>query len=174
VTYLLLQALALQLAEIFDGTVFRDPSVEDETDAAAFIAPRIFVGSLPAKRRFDQQKEDYPFIVARGPDGEDQDGESGVSAEIICGIYTAGDEVAGTNDIHNIIDRVRLALLKNRIVDNRFELQTPVTWTTGADEERNQPHPFYVGRVSATWKYIRFDHQESAAEEVIIYGAGYQ
>lgn len=173
-TYLLLQSLALRLALIFEGTVFRDPSVEDETDDAAFIQPRIFVGSLPPKRRMDKQKEDYPFMVVRGPDGEDRDGESDVSAEIICGIYTAGDEESGTNDIHNIIDRVRQGILKERIVDNRFELQTPVNWTTGADEERNQPHPFYIGRVSATWKYIRFDHRESAEEEVIIYGAGYQ
>ena len=173
-TYLLLQALALQLATIFEGTVFRDPAVDDETEDGAFLPPRIFIGGLPPKRRFDQQKEDYPFIVVRGPDGEDQDGQSDVSAEIICGIYTAGDEKAGANDIHNIIDRIRIRLLADRIVDDRFELQTPVTWTTGADEERNQPHPFYIGRVSGTWKYVRHDHQESTDDEVIIYGAGYK
>ena len=172
-TFIFLQALALQISEIFQGTVFRDPAVEVETDEGAFIQPRIFVGALPPKRRLDQQKEDYPFIVIRGPDGEDKEGESDVSGEIICGIYTAGDEKAGTTDIHNIIDRVRLGILQKRIVDNRFELQTPITWTTGADEERNQPHPFYIGRVSGTWKYVRFDHQESADEEVVVYGAGY-
>jgi hypothetical protein len=173
-TYLLLQALAIRLAAIFEGTVFRDPAVEDETESGAFVTPRIFVGSLPAKRRLDKQKEDYPFIVVRGPDGEDRDGQSEVSAEIICGIYTAGDEEAGANDIHNLIDRCRLGLLQDRILDKRFELQTPVTWTSGADEERNQPHPFYIGRVSATWQYIRQDHLETPEDEVIIYGAGYK
>ena len=170
----LLREIKSVLQGLFADAAYRNPGVDDEGDPDAFISPRIYIGSLPPKRKHGQTNEDFPFLVVRAIQGEDQNDYSEVSAEIIAGIYTAQDEEAGSNEIQNIIDRVRIRFLQHRMLADRFELQMPINWSTGSDEERNQPHPYYVGQISTTWRYVQPQQLHTLNTELDTYGSGYK
>lgn len=170
----LLLDLKQDLDQLFADAAFRDPEVEDETESGAWISPRIYLGALPPKRKKSQMGYDFPFIVLRTPSGEDQEEHSDISVQIICGIYTAQDEEAGANDIQNMLDNIRQRLLAKRIISRKFELQLPVSWNTGSDEERNQPHPYYLGQIDSTWRVHHAARLQPLDEELETYGSGYK
>ena len=161
------------LQSLFADSAFRNPAVEDETEDNAFIPPRLFIGALPPKRKHGQTNEDFPFIVIRSLSGEDGEENSDMQTQIICGIYTAEDEEGGSNDIHNMLDKIRANFLQKRTLGS-FELQLPLSWTTGQDEERNQPHPYYIGEITANWRTFRRTVLQSAETEIDVYGTGYR
>lgn len=173
-SFQLLREIRTFLQELFADSAFRNPAVEDETEEGAFISPRLFIGALPPKRKQGQTNEDFPFIVVRAPSGEDGEENSDIQTQIICGIYTAEDEEGGTNDIHNALDKIRSNLLQQRILGGTFELQLPLSWTTGQDEERNQPHPYYLGEITANWRTLRRTVLQSVETEIDVYGTGYR
>lgn len=167
----LLQSLKESLSSLLSDSMFRNPAVEDETEENGFIEPRIYLGALPPKRHHGQDNEDFPFIVIRTVSGEDGSERCALTTQIICGIYTAGDEAGGANDIQNLLDRIRLHLLETRIFAGRFELQLPLSWSLGG-EENNQPHPYYGGQITANWQAPPQPRLETANQEVVSYGSG--
>jgi hypothetical protein len=168
-SFLLLTELKSALENHFSGTAFRDPGRED-----TFIAPRFYINALPPKRKKGQDNEDFPFIVVRAPEGEDAQDHARITTQIICGIYSAEDQPGGANDIQNMVDRVRGYLLANRILAKKFELQLPLSWQMGTDEERNQPHPYYVGTITANWHGVHAAVLQSIDQEIEAYGSGYK
>jgi hypothetical protein len=169
----LLREIKTGLQTTFAETVFRNPAVEDETEDNAFISPSLYLGTLPPKRQHGRTNEDFPFIVIRAASGEDREGESELVTEIIFGVYTAEDEGGGTNDIQNVLGKIRGYFLQNRLLDKRYNLQLPLRWALGIDEDQHQPHPYYLGQVTAAWTYPRPDHLENTNEELDVYGSGY-
>jgi len=173
-SFQLLREIRDLLNEIFADAALRNPAVEDETEEDAFISPRLYIGALPPKRKHGQTNEDFPFIVVRALSGEDGEENSDIQTQIICGIYTAENEEGGANDIQNVLDKIRGNLLQRRILGNAFELQFPLSWSAGQDEERNQPHPYYVGEITANWRTVRRTVLESIDSEIDTYGSGYK
>lgn len=169
----LLREMQANLQTLFAGTAYRNPAVEDESAEGAFIQPRIYIGALPPKRSRGRDNEDFPFLIVRATQGEDQNEYSELNVEVIAGVYTTQDEEAGVNEIQNIIDRVRIHLLQHPLLASRFELQMPMNWSAGTDEDRNQPHPYYVGNISTTWRYVRPQRLNDVGTELGTYGSGY-
>lgn len=171
-TYQLLREIRDAIAELTSQMALRNPAVEDETEEDAFLAPSLHIGALPPKRARSRENEDFPFVVVRSPSGEDQQDYAEATVEIICGIYTAEDEAGGSTDIHNLIDRIRGMFLQRRILAQVWELQLPLSWTTGSDEERNQPHPYYLGQITASWRAVHQAVLQDVDTEVDVYGSG--
>lgn len=173
-TFLLLQAIQQFLKAEFEQTVCKEPD-------GWFTTPRIFLGALPPKRKLkgEDQKEDFPFIVVRARDGKDDDNAATADIELVCGIYSdqeaddADTTGAGDNDIMNLVDRIRRALLQQRVLAGRFELRLPLTWKL-ADDDMRQPHPYYLAMVTSSWEAPAIDRQLTPEQEAQIYGTGFQ
>lgn len=160
--------------EVLAHVALRNPAVESETDADAFIQPRFYIGALPPKRKHGRENEDFPFVVIRMSSGQDGQDYSEITTEIICGVYTAEDEAGGTNDVQNIIDRIRNDFLRRRILGGVFELQLPLTWSVGSDQDRMQPHPYYIGQITAKWQTMHQAVLQALQDEMDVYGSGYK
>jgi hypothetical protein len=168
-SFFLVQELKDVLEKHFADTAFRDPGKDE-----VFIAPRFFINSLPPKRKHGKDNEDFPFVLVRATEGRDEQEYAEISTQIFCGIYTAEGITAGGNEIQNMVDRIRTYLLTNRMLAKKFELQFPLTWSLGTDEERNQPHPYYIGTITATWHAVHAAVLQSIAQEIEAYGSGLQ
>lgn len=172
-SFLLLKSLKGFVNAAFAHTVFREPG-----EAVSYVNPRVYIGALPPKRHREDQNQDYPFIVLRPATGEDGDDGSEITIKIICGIQTKEDAApieAGVNDIQNMLDRCRRILLKNRILDKKYRLNLPLTWSNGddTDKDHNQPHPYYVGVITTRWQMPAVVELLTQEGELEIYGTGY-
>ena len=170
----LLLHLRDSLQELFQGSTYRDPAESDPEEEEAWIKPRFFIGALPPKRKGGQTNEDFPFILVRAIGGEDSEGQTDIDVEIICGFYTDDSEEDGTNIIMQVVNRIRQHLLQRRLFGKKYDLQLPINWTTGTDEERNQPHPYYVGQIRATFRTFQAPQMFDVEGELETYGSGYE
>jgi len=168
----LLRELRDAIKEHLAEMALRDPAIEDETEDGAFRAPRVHLGSLPAKRKQAAQNQDFPFVVIRATSGEDRQDESVVDVQIVCGIYTAEDEEGGVNDLQNLVDRIRALIMARRVFGGAFEVRLPMSWDVGSDEERNQPHPYYVGQLTPQFVAPHQVALPEVAQALESYGAG--
>ena len=150
----------------------RDPTVDDETQDGAFIAPRVFLGGLPPKRKQGTDNHDFPFVVLRITGGEDQQNRVTIDVQIVCGVYTAENEEGGVNDLQNLISRIRALLLSKRVFGGVFDLELPLSWTTGTDEERNQPHPYYIGQLTPQFSAVHKADLPEVDVGLDVYGYG--
>lgn len=168
----LLRELKDAITEHLAEMPLRDPAVEDETTDGAFRSPRVFLGGLPPKRKQGQDNHDFPFVVIRSVGGEDQQDRASIDIQIVCGIYTAEGEEGGVNDLQNLIDKVRALILSRRVFGGAFEAELPLSWTTGTDEERNQPHPYYIGQLTPRFVAAHQVALPEVAEGLDTYGFG--
>ncbi|TGV00499.1 hypothetical protein EN829_057710 [Mesorhizobium sp. M00.F.Ca.ET.186.01.1.1] len=118
--------------------------VELTSPKGIFARPQIFLEALP-QRKADSQEEDYPFIIVRAAGGEDMEDGSTASLSLIFGTYSKDDD--GFMDVLNIIECVRQALLKCRVVGKSFRMELPLKWKL-FDE---QPYPAWVGEMNTMW-----------------------
>ncbi|GEB35305.1 hypothetical protein [Brevibacillus parabrevis] len=118
--------------------------VELTNPKGTLTTPQVFLEALP-QRKADSQEEDYPFIIVRAAGGEDLEDGSTASLNLIVGTYSKDD--SGFIDVLNIIEDVRQALLKKRVVGQSFRMELPLKWKL-FDE---QPYPGWVGEMNTLW-----------------------
>lgn len=120
--------------------------------------PKIMTWNLPFKNPRAPEKVDFPYIVPRIIRGEDtrnnlQQLSSSVRIDLYFGVYAEGTKQGdfthpdGTYDLINLMEHVRVALLKQDILDNKYKLQLPYTW----DIPEEQPYPLWVGQAQTNW-----------------------
>lgn len=157
-TYMLQKALQAYLVSVFSGSWSPSPP------SGTMVQPRIVIGALPPKRHSQEQGEDFPFLVVRAVDGEDDDGDKKpeVTIDIIAGAWVPpeSDAETGTLESHRMGDKVRVALRKvgdgTGLLDSRYELQYPIKWKAGVrdsdgSEAGAQPHPYYYITIKTRW-----------------------
>ena len=88
----------------------------------------------------------YPHIVPRFLKCSDEAEGSKVTVRIYFGTYSE-DVETGWRDLMNLMEMVRLALLRQRTIAKKYRLQLPLT--TEATED--QPYPEWVGYVTAEY-----------------------
>lgn len=81
--------------------------------------PQVVLGYLPFKG--ESENPDYPYIIIRAVNGVDDKEKSIISINIILGIYSEDND--GWEDIINVCQRVRQALLDNKTLANKFCLE---------------------------------------------------
>ncbi|MCG8639148.1 MAG: hypothetical protein MI862_05405 [Desulfobacterales bacterium] len=167
------QSLNRLLESGFEQVRFR----HTDKDPGVYIAPQFFIGAVPPRRKnndplHEERESNYPFICTRIVTGEDRDDHSLISLETICGTYTAEDDEAGHNEIANMMMRSRRLILEKQMLDNRFKLVLPLTWSIGDPrEDHAQPHPNYEGIIKTTWNLPVIERTPTLKEEKDIYGA---
>lgn len=111
-------------------------------------APEVWPMRLPDKQA-EQDKVPYILLqVVNGGDKQDEGGEPSADCyiRIVIGVYSS-DASEGAMQVLNIITRLRTALLKQRLLDNRFLLKLPLEFLIYPDDTA----PYYFGEMATTW-----------------------
>lgn len=126
--------LAAAIKQFIDGVLQDNASLQ----------PRVYEGYLPQKLASNTES-DFPYVIVRLHKGED--GESGhpIIVNLIFGSESQDND--GYRDILNIMERVRLAFMKNRTLHGQFRLELPYKWELFED----QPYPEWIGKAVTTW-----------------------
>lgn len=119
--------------------------LEHELRNDATTVPAIHLGYLPEKTAANRLNEEYPFILLRPQDGEDT--ESQYQVKLLMLFATKSQDEAGFLDVLNLMERVRIKLLKQRLIDGRYHLEMPYKWKF-YDE---QAEPEWFGEAVTTW-----------------------
>jgi hypothetical protein len=119
--------------------------LEQELGGDATTVPAVHLGYLPEKTAANRLNEEYPFILLRPQEGEDT--EDGYRVKLLMLFATKADDEAGFLDVLNLMERIRIKLLKKRLVDSRFRLEMPYKWKF-YDE---QAEPEWFGEAVTTW-----------------------
>ena len=133
----LLDALAAYLRSECSTYFLTDEKVKDNplTVSPGFLKKRTTASEMP-----------YPHIVPRFLKCDDASDGSKVTVRIYCGAYSE-DVETGWRDLMNLMEMVRLALLRQRTIAKKYRLQLPLT--TEATED--QPYPEWVGYITAEY-----------------------
>lgn len=108
--------------------------------------PQVVKGWLPPKDPKHPDNEDVPYVLPRLVGHDDVD--EGVSfARIHIFVGTFSEDIDGWRDIANIIERIRQAFLKNRVIGKKFRLELPMK-SVIPDE---QPRVHWVGWLETRW-----------------------
>ncbi len=167
-TFLLLKAIETFLWTLFAKMVFRAPGTEEE----AYRPPDIKIGALPPKRSGENGK-DFPFIVIRPVEGEDNEDDSTATVKITFGVYTEEGIEGGFNDVTNMVDRARRGLLQTRFLDKKYVLNLPLRWTLGDEDSADHPHPYYHGAIITKWSTPPVEQILPPEDAINIFGSGY-
>ncbi|WP_312117946.1 hypothetical protein [Brevibacillus reuszeri] len=134
---LLMRSLKTFLEEVVENVELTSPK-------GVLTKPQVFLEQLPQKSA-SSQEEDFPFIIVRAMGGEDRTDGASASINLLVGTHSKDDD--GFMDVMNIIEDVRQALLKNRIVGGSFRLELPLKWKLFEE----QPWPGWIGEINTLW-----------------------
>ncbi|CDN41456.1 hypothetical protein [Paenibacillus sp. P22] len=114
--------------------------------AGDITIPAIHLYDLPAKTKGNQAADDPPYIVMRATSGTDEGDSSMVKVVLVFGVKD-NEDGKGIMTLSNLMEKVRISLLRTRLLESRFALQEPYQWEI-FDE---QPQPIYEGIATTTW-----------------------
>ncbi|WMI72126.1 hypothetical protein RBH88_03230 [Aminobacterium sp. MB27-C1] len=146
----------------FLKTVVCDYSLETKEKTAR--APQVVAGGFSIDPTNIPQ---LPYVIVRGSEGKDTEGRATAVVKILVGTYT--EDSAGFRDVLNIIERIRIAFGKQRVLNGRYRIEYPFSWRM-IDE---QPYPEWKGEITTTWEVPLPRETLSIKEEATIYGEGF-
>lgn len=129
-TTLLLQAIKSYLEQLLAGDVT--------------TVPAIHLLKVPDKRKENVGEIQVPYIILHPSQGK-QDDEAQITVTMVFGVLDKSDE--GGLTVINLMERVRIALLRQRIVDRKYRIETPYEWEFFTD----QPLPYWEGMAKTIW-----------------------
>ena len=106
-------------------------------------APVVYSGYLPLD---DEDDSICPYVIVRLTQVLDEDRQS--TAKIVILIGTRATDDGFWRDCVNVAERIRQALLQQRMVDKRFRLQLPLKIEF---PEGEMPYPEAVCMLDTTW-----------------------
>lgn len=107
--------------------------------------PAVHEFYLPEKSLGNQNVPEFPYIIVRMHKGETQSDAHKVIVNLLFG--TKSEDQEAPKDVLNVMERVRLAFLKNRTLEGQFRLELPYKW----EFYEGQPVPEYIGQAITTW-----------------------
>lgn len=151
--YFLLKSLIAYLQDVIDEYAAA------QADGGNYQVPKVFDWYLPFKNPRASEKIDFPYVTAKLVEGTDpvDDGHSPtlstVRIDISFGVFAeAKDENGfhhpdGAYDLINLMEFVRIRLLRHGVIDNQYRIERPYKWHF-PDE---QPYPLWVGQAQTIW-----------------------
>ena len=115
------------------------------TSGKTLAAPKVHKGYLPLNS--DDDSPTFPYIIVRLTKVSDT--SSGSTARIIILIGTQSEDDDGYIDAWNVGERIRQALLTNRLLSSIFPLQLPLELES---PEREQPYPEAICWLTTLWQ----------------------
>lgn len=114
---------------------------------------RVFLHGLPE----GQEDETFPFVIVRWLEGEvgsEPDSESLIkdTVGLFLGVYAPRSQAEAGLLSAELLDVLRHALWKQRIVNRRFQLIEPIRAT--APEIRQQVHNYHLATIETVWSYV--------------------
>lgn len=130
------------------------------------VKPAVHVGWIPPKGYLPpDMKAVIPCLIV-GIDEATDDAESEeLNIRISAVVYSPGQhnpdgtytpDFRGYNDLLNLIDRTKAALLRNQIINNSVVIQYPVKWGMYQD----QPYPYWYGWLTFTVRKMAYPQRE--------------
>ncbi|WP_449602453.1 hypothetical protein [Paenibacillus sp. Marseille-Q9583] len=113
-------------------------------DDAATI-PAVHLGALPSKTAENRNDPVFPLIIVRPMEGDSDDKESRAQVKLLFG--TQSDDDSGFVDVLNLMERVRMLLMRQRIIDKKFRIEPNWKWQFLED----QPEPQWICQAITTW-----------------------
>ncbi len=100
-------------------------------------APQVVSGYLKEKKSGQQQNPpDFPYVIVRYLEDEDNGEQNNASVRIVAGTYSE-DEQNGWRDAMNVTIRIKQALLEQMFIGGAFKVEFPVK--TELPEEQLYP-----------------------------------
>jgi hypothetical protein len=118
--------------------------IEAELVGDVSIVPAVHIGFLPHKTREKLDVPEFPCIIVRALEGSDED-SSQPTIKLFFGVETQEED--GFLHLVNLMERVRIALLRKGILDNRYRLERPYKWKVYEE----QADPVFIGEATTTW-----------------------
>jgi len=112
-------------------------------DAAAI--PGVHLGALPSKTEATRDIPDYPLIIIRPIEGDSDNDAASAKVKLIFG--TQSDDDSGFIDVLNLMERVRILLMRQRIIDKKYRIEPSWKWTFMEE----QPEPQWICQAITTW-----------------------
>lgn len=138
-----LRAVERRIREGLAGFLLEDPG-----QGGPLKQVPVFPGSLPDLQANEPDEKLFPFVLVRL--GGCQDFEEGgeVAAEILTGVY-AKDGPRGEEWLAVLVDRIRMILLGQRVLEERFELVFPVRCERANLERRERQ--YHLATITTQW-----------------------
>jgi hypothetical protein len=115
--------------------------LENELADDLAMVPAVHLGYLPK----EPQELAYPFIIICPAEGEGDKDSIKTQIKLLFG--TQAEEGSGLIDLLNLMERVRILLLRERIIAKQFAIDA--SWKWKLSEE--QPLTGWTGEVTTTW-----------------------
>ncbi|MDO5115996.1 MAG: hypothetical protein Q4D58_07880 [Synergistaceae bacterium] len=152
----------------------KDLSISSKS-RAVLPAFRCFIGEIPGDGRKPDSSE-FPLLILRLLDFDDRANESTstLTIRIIVGIFNEEESNAdkcspGYHDLLNAIERLRRALLKKRLIGNRW---ARVNKLQGGPFDI-QAYPYWFGDIIIQYDERQTTEEFSIEEEIDTYGSAY-
>ncbi|OBZ09104.1 hypothetical protein A8L34_22500 [Bacillus sp. FJAT-27264] len=113
-------------------------------DDAATI-PAVHLGALPSKTSSNRDDPVFPLIIVRPMDGESDNDSAKVQVKLLFG--TQSEDDSGFIDVLNLMERVRILLMRQRVINRQFRIESNWKWTFMED----QPEPQWICQAITTW-----------------------
>lgn len=119
--------------------------LESELADGFSIQPKVFLGMLPEKDATDREESYYSFIIIQMAEANDELDKNETRFRLIFGTVSQTDQ--GYLDVVNLMERVRISLLRNRVLDSRYRLELPYKSKVYDD----QFDPYWLGEALTIW-----------------------
>lgn len=124
----------------------REALSDDVLIGDAVRPPAVHLGALPSKTADNRDDPVYPLIIIRPMEGDSDKDKSTVQVKLIFG--TQSDDDSGFIDVLNLMERVRILLMRQRIIDKKYRIEPSWKWEFLED----QPEPQWICRATTTWQ----------------------
>lgn len=118
--------------------------LEQELAGNVSTVPAIHLGYLPKKTKDTLNAPEFPCILIRALKGFDEDASR---PKIKLFFATESEENDGFLELMNLMERVRIALLRKGCLDQRFRLERPYEW----EIYEEQAEPVWIGEALTQW-----------------------
>ena len=125
-------------------------NVRLETKENATKKPKVELGYLEPLKVDDDEKNDFPYVLIRYMNGEEDEQDNEIQLKLIVGIHSK--DAKGWIDILHIIEVVKQHILKKRVFDYCL-LEYPLK----ASIPEEQPYPYFYGFLDLNFKIPKME-----------------
>ncbi|MBB6670501.1 hypothetical protein [Cohnella nanjingensis] len=111
----------------------------------ATTVPVIHLGALPNQTEAARQDAVFPYIIIRPVEGDSDNEEGTTQIKLIFGTQTNDD--SGFIEVFNWMERVRVLLMRQRIMEKKYCIEPEWKWKFLED----QPEPQWMCQALTTW-----------------------
>lgn len=119
--------------------------LETELADTASAVPTVHLGYLPGQTAGNTEATPYPVILIRPIEGQGDKESTVVQIKLL--FSTQSEDDSGLIDLLNLMERVRILLLRQRILDHQFRIDPNWKWKFYED----QPVSEWLAELVTTW-----------------------